>query len=134
MRCFKTTASGDFARDERGHLIMVSGAEAERVKAEGVLRIGLGECAFDTSLGLDRSIVGSSSAPIPVSLEVERAVLRAPGIVRVIACETEVVETPERAEALGVLDKWRENPQRLTWTDLLLQGEHGGELALGLGL
>jgi hypothetical protein len=69
-----------------------------------------------------------------VSLEVERAVLRAPGIERVLACETEVIETAARAEELGVLAKWRDNPRRLTWTNLLLKGAHGGEVSLGLEL
>lgn len=137
MRTLKTEPNGELSRDARGRLIVVQGAEAERVKAEGALRIGLGECKYDRSLGLDREIVGASDAPIPVSLEVERAVMRAghgAAIARVIACETELVETAERAEELGVLDRWRENPQRITWTDVLLQGAHGGAIQIGLKL
>ena len=132
MRTLKTTPDGDLARDERGHLIVCSGAEAERVHAEIALRVRLGECPFDLSLGLDASIVGASDSPVPVTLEVERAVLRATGIARVLGCETEVVETAQRAEELGVLAQWKENPRRLTHTEVLLLGDHGGELRVGL--
>ena len=132
MRTLKTDASGDLERDARGHLIVCTGAEAERVHAENALRIRLGECPFDLALGLDASIVGASDGPVPVALEIERAVMKATGIARVIDCQTEVVETAQRAAVLGVSAQYAENPRRITHTELLLQGEHGGVLKIGL--
>lgn len=134
MRTLKRNAAGDLERDAAGHLIAVSGAEAEAQHARLALEIRLGECAYDASLGIDPKIVGSSVSPVPVNLEIERAVLRATGIARVISCETEVVETRERAQELGALEQWADNPGRLTYTELLLLGEHGGELKIGIGL
>ena len=130
MRTLKTTADGDLERDARGHLIVTTGADAERVHAEIALRVRLGECPFDLGLGLDASIVGASDGP--VNLEIERAVLKATGIARVIDCQTEVVETAQRAAALGVSAAWAENPRRITHTELLLLGRHGGVLKIGL--
>ena len=132
MRTLKTLPNGDLERDIRGHLVVCTGAEAERVHAEIALRVRLGECPFDLALGLDASIVGASDGPVPVNLEVERAVLKATGIAAVIDCQTEVVETAQRAEELGVLAAFTENPRRITHTEVILQGEHGGALKIGL--
>lgn len=132
MRTLKTTASGDLERDARGHLVVCTGAEAERVHAEIALRVRLGECPFDLALGLDASIMGDAGGPVPVNLEVERAVLKATGITAVIDCQTEVVETAQRAAELGVSEAYAENPRRITHTEVLLQGEHGGVLKIGL--
>lgn len=132
MRTLKTTASGDLERDMRGHLVVCTGAEAERVHAENALRIRLGECPFDLALGLDASIVGVSDGPVPVNLEIERAVMKATGIRAVVDCQTEVVETAQRAAELGVSEAWAENPRRITHTELLLLGQHGGQLKIGL--
>lgn len=134
MRTLKTEPNGELSRDARGHLILVSGAEAERVHAEIALRVRLGECPFDTALGVDGSILNAADSPVPVTLEIERAVLKAKGIRRVVACETEVVESAERAVVLGVLPAWEANPRRITHTRILLLGDHGGEVKIGVGL
>jgi hypothetical protein len=134
VRTLKTEPNGELSRDARGHLILASGADAERVHAEIALRIRLGECPADTALGVDGSILNAADSPVPVTLEIERAVLKAKGIERVLACETEVVESAERAEALGVLPEWEQNPRRITHTEVLLKGAHGGEVKIGVGI
>lgn len=132
MRTLKRDASGDLERDAAGHLIAVSGAEAEAQHARLALEIRMGECAYDGSLGVDPKIVGASTSPVPVGVELERAVLRATGIVRVISSETEAIDNAQRAQQLGALEQWAENPGRITYTELVLLGAHGGEVRIGI--